>query len=118
MEKAYYVNLAIGPGIKFYQALCSLSHTIYKYELRIPDTYHVEMEVLLSLDEKKGFLVKAEAMSMAEFKQMLISEAMGYVAAHREEQKKLEEPAYIIRKRKSLYSYTILGVIIRELYAM
>ena len=108
--KEYYANLAIGPGIKFYQALCSLNHPIQKYELHIPDTYHVGTEVVLCFDEKKGFLTRAQQIPLSDFKQSLIAEAVKYESLHKKNESMMAIPAYIIRRRATLKSYNIIGV--------
>jgi len=107
--KEYYAHLSIGPGIKFYQALCKTSK-IFKYELRIPDTYHVEMETLLCFDTKKGYLTRTEQMTLPEYQHMLLTEAAKYCNQYQNNDKMLDMPAYIIRKRTSFSNYSIKGV--------
>ncbi len=115
---SYYHNLELKPGIKFYQALCRLNKPIHKYELRIPQTYFVEERKLLVYDESKGYLTRVEELSIPEYQRELEHEALIHTNPHSDNPltvtvavtAALDQPAYLIRKRFSMYDYRTYGV--------
>ena len=110
-NERYYGDLKIGPGIMFYNALCKLKHSISKYQLRIPTTYHIEMEMLLCFDLKCDFIIESKPISIPKYKQILSIEARKYIERYKQDEEMLNNPMVIIRNKQYFNSYE-LGTVI------
>jgi len=84
---------SLQPGIRFYKALCNLSKPIYKYGLRIPQTYYAEEGKLLVFDETRQCLSRVDLINDEAFKSRLEIEAMQNMSS------RPDEPAYVFHKR-------------------